>query len=562
MTACVSNFRKLMKSIFALVAILLANGLLGAEPGSSVVVIYNSKMKESKQVADYYAQKRDVPAAQIMGFALPESEIISRADYLEKLEKPLLKQLEAKGLFIMGSNSIPSKGVTNPGGRRVAGATIRYAVLCYGVPLKISPDPDLKEAVAEQLEAQLRRNEASVDSQLTILPLSELGPPWAGPVTNPFFSTTNAASLHPTNGILLVTRLDGPTADIARGLVDKAMQAEADGLWGRAYVDGRGITNGGYKLGDDLMVGSSNVLRRMGFETVMDQKPETFSAGFPLSQIAFYVGWYDWNVSGPFTLPKVEFMPGAFAYHLHSFSAETIRSRTEHWVGPLLDKGATATMGCVYEPYLGATPDIGLFLARFTHFQFSFGEAAWAAQNSLSWQNIAVGDPLYRPFWRGPRQMHEDLEKRKSKLVEWSHLSVINLNLNLDPNPKESIEYLESLPLTRQSAALKEKLADLYWGSRKLSDAIDTYADALKLDPSPQQRIRLMLTLAAKREALGPPDTAFELYQKFLKEYPNYPDQLLIYQKLLPLAKRLNRTAEAEEYANRIRLLTPPPAKS
>src|SRR5436190_6577863 len=93
MTACVSNFRKLMKSIFALVAILLANGLLGAEPGSSVVVIYNSKMKESKQVADYYAQKRDVPAAHVIGFALPESEIISRADYLEKLEKPLLKQL-------------------------------------------------------------------------------------------------------------------------------------------------------------------------------------------------------------------------------------------------------------------------------------------------------------------------------------------------------------------------------------------------------------------------------------------------------------------------------------
>ncbi|HTL15857.1 MAG TPA: TIGR03790 family protein, partial [Patescibacteria group bacterium] len=237
-----------MKSILALAAILLTNALLGAEPGSSVVVIYNSKMKESKQVADYYAQKRDVPAAQVMGFALPETETISRGDYVEKLEKPLLKQLEAKGLFVMGSNSIPSKGVANPGGRRVAAARIRYAVLCYGVPLKISPDPDLKEVVAEQLEAQLRRNEASVDSQLTILPLSELGPPWAGPVTNPFFGTTNAAMLQPTNGILLVTRLDGPTAEIARGLVDKAMQAEAEGLWGRAYVDGRGITNGGYKL--------------------------------------------------------------------------------------------------------------------------------------------------------------------------------------------------------------------------------------------------------------------------------------------------------------------------
>ena len=45
-----------------------------------------------------------------------------------------------------------------------------------------------------------------------------------------------------------------------------------------------------------------------------------------MSQIAIYCGWYDENVSGPFTLPKVEFMPGAFAYHLHSFSAATLRS--------------------------------------------------------------------------------------------------------------------------------------------------------------------------------------------------------------------------------------------
>jgi hypothetical protein len=37
--------------------------------------------------------------------------------------------------------------------------------------------------------------------------------------------------MHPTNGILLVTRLDGPSASIARGLVDKALEAETNGLW-------------------------------------------------------------------------------------------------------------------------------------------------------------------------------------------------------------------------------------------------------------------------------------------------------------------------------------------
>jgi hypothetical protein len=67
----------------------------------------------------------------------------------------------------------------------------------------------------------------------------------------------------------------------------------------------------------------------------------TFDAGFPMSQIAIYIGWYDANVSGPFSRPTVEFMPGAFAYHLHSYSAHPFRSTSQGWVGPLLAKGAT-----------------------------------------------------------------------------------------------------------------------------------------------------------------------------------------------------------------------------
>ncbi len=104
------------------------------------------------------------------------------------------------------------------------------------------------------------------------------------------------------------------------------MQAETDGLWGRAYFDLRGLTNGEYKIGDDWIRGASDICRRLGFETVVDDSNATFPAHYPLSQIAFYAGWYDENVSGPFTRPTVEFMPGAFAYHLHSFSAVTLRS--------------------------------------------------------------------------------------------------------------------------------------------------------------------------------------------------------------------------------------------
>ena len=53
---------------------------------------------------------------------------------------------------------------------------IRYAVLCYGVPLRILKDPTIKEEVEEQLRPELRRNEAAVDSELACLPLLERHP--------------------------------------------------------------------------------------------------------------------------------------------------------------------------------------------------------------------------------------------------------------------------------------------------------------------------------------------------------------------------------------------------
>ena len=58
--------------------------------------------------------------------------------------------------------------------RRVAKSKIRYAVLCYGVPLKIAPDPDLHEARIPINPAEFRRNEAAVDSELAWLPLIEM----------------------------------------------------------------------------------------------------------------------------------------------------------------------------------------------------------------------------------------------------------------------------------------------------------------------------------------------------------------------------------------------------
>jgi uncharacterized protein (TIGR03790 family) len=514
--------------------------------GEEVVVVYNSRQPGSKAVAEYYAGKRGVPKNQVFGFALPTGEDLTRKEFQEELQTPLAKKLEKEKLWRHGAVAIPATD-TRPAHTesRVVESKIRYLALCYGVPLRITHDKDYFEAEINRTRPELRKNGAAVDSELALLPLLETHPPLVGALRNPVYTTTNAAWLHPTNGVLLVTRLDGPTPEIARGLVDQALTAENDGLWGRAYFDLRNTSDPNLKPGDDWIRGAADIAKHLGFETVVDESGNTFPAGFPLSHVALYAGWYSADACGPFALPKVEFMPGAFAYHIHSFSAVSLRTTTRGWVGPLLARGVTCTMGCVDEPFLTGTPDVGAFTGRLVFYGFSFGEAAYACQPVLSWQTTVVGDPLYRPFGKDPQKLHDELERRHSPLLAWSYLRLANLNLARRSSLADIVNFLESLPLTKQSAVLKEKLADLYAAQGKPSSAVFTYEQALQLDPSPQQRLRLRLTLGEKLAALNRDEDAYANYQKLLAEAPDYPDRPAIYRKLLALAKQLGKQADA-----------------
>jgi uncharacterized protein (TIGR03790 family) len=467
-----------------------------AGEADSVVVIYNRRSKDSQSVAEHYAAKRGVPRDQLLALPLPMTEAMTRLEYRKQLEEPLLAWLKEKELFTWPAEPAANGAASNgqPGLTVPTGAKVRYAVLCFDVPLKIQSDPSLREDGVDPIPPPLRRNEAAVDSELAFLPTRGLR--LTGPAPSRVYATTNASDIHPTNGVWIVARLDGPTPDIARGLVDKALAAETNGLWGRAYFDLRGLKDGDYKLGDDILRGAALVARRQGFETVVDEGEATLPGDYPLSHAGIYAGWYAGDANGPFAQEKVEFLPGAFAYHLHSFSANTLRSGTRHWCGPFLAKGATVTLGSVFEPYLGGTPDVAALLSRWVELGFSYGEAAIAAQQSLSWQTTVVGDPLYRPFARKPKELHEDLERRKEPWLEWSHLRVVNLNLATGLREPQLTPYLEEIALTKTSAVLMEKLGDLYAAGGKPASAKRAYEQALALNPSPQQRARLNRLLA------------------------------------------------------------------
>ena len=81
--------------------------------GESVAVLFNSKLPESKAVAEHYAKVRDIPANHLIGLPLSDGHTISRQEFTVKLEQPLAAELARRNLL---------DGKT---------ASIRYLVLCW-----------------------------------------------------------------------------------------------------------------------------------------------------------------------------------------------------------------------------------------------------------------------------------------------------------------------------------------------------------------------------------------------------------------------------------------------
>ncbi|MGB1129694.1 MAG: hypothetical protein ACPG4K_06575, partial [Haloferula sp.] len=60
----------------------------------SVLVIYNSSVPQSKELAIFYAAERKIPRAQLIGLPLPDKEEISRDEYNNLIRKPLIAEFD------------------------------------------------------------------------------------------------------------------------------------------------------------------------------------------------------------------------------------------------------------------------------------------------------------------------------------------------------------------------------------------------------------------------------------------------------------------------------------
>jgi len=488
------------------------------------LVVFNKADPDSQSLAETYAKARSIPADRVYGLACALTEEISRADYETTIFKPLEELFLSRGWMKRHENFLSNPILGLEGTVPVQQSKenpIWVMVLIRGIPLKIAEDPTI--LAPENLMSQLRSNAASVDSELALLPIRGL--PTYGLVANPYFADKRIRPFSSffANYLILVTRLDGPSPGIVRRMIQDAVEVEKTELSGRAFFDLRSIEkkDDPYRLGDDWIERAALLFQARGFEVEIDRRPEVVPKYAPWDQIAFYAGWYTGDFQGPFELPTARFRRGAIAYHIHSFSAETVRSETRNWVGPLLSHGATATMGAVYEPYLRFTPDISLFVSALLS-GLSFAEAAYQSQLSLSWMVTMVGDPLYRPF---PRNFYENLDAAQtanSPDLPWFRLRKVRLLANagsLTETKTAVAKLVEDFP---QNEIILEGGADIYKDLNERKDANQLYERALDLlgDKEPRDRLRLLMKLAELNRRDDKPKEALRGYEKIMEEFP------------------------------------------
>lgn len=376
------------------ILIALTGGLLLAQESDvagRVVVLANADDSESLRIAEHYATKRGIPADNIIALPLPKTETISWREFVVGVWQPLQDELLRRGWI----DATPMKLIDEAGRRKVApsGHRMSFLVVCRGVPLRINHDAALYDVSPGKTErSEFQTNRAAVDSELSLLAQGTYA--INGFVPNPLFRVKQPSALL-AGTVVKVSRLDGPTVSDVIAMIDGAIEAETNGLIGRTYVDVRGP----HAQGNNWMESIVKALTAADFAPDTHRGSGTFPHTVRMDAPAVYMGWYAGNVNGPFVLPGFRFAPGAIAVHVHSFSAQTLRSDSKAWCGPFVARGAAATTGAVFEPYLQMMHHLDLLMEALLRGE-SLGDAGYYALPVLSWQNVLIGDPLYRPFRR------------------------------------------------------------------------------------------------------------------------------------------------------------------
>lgn len=490
--------------------LLLATGLMAAPapiPPEEVVIVYNQDVDRGKELAEFYAVSRRIPPSNIVALSCTEKATIDRKTYEEKIRNPLRKKFIEAGWWTMGKNS---QEILAP-----IKSSVRYLVVLKGMPLRISRQK-LPEGEEVPKTPHADKNEAAIDSELSFMGISDY--PIGGPLPNPYFNKDHAFSNQPGFFQLLVGRIDAPTFEHCQRMILDALDVEKSGLWGRAYVDFAN-KGGNYAIGDQWMEGISKLALEAGIPTVVDKTKDTFVTNYPMTDAALYFGWYTQHRNGPFLNEKMTFKPGAIAVHLHSFSAAQLLNPAQNWSAGLIDRGAAATLGNTWEPYLQLSHNFEIFFDRLLK-GYTLVEASSMAMNAVSWQNIVIGDPLYRPFKISADQI-KDFEKDLA-------FKALRLAQSKWPDPTEREQELVKAADRMKSGSFHEFFGYQALEAGDHEAAAKSFKQAGPLFKEPADKLRQLLNLVEIQRRKKETAVALQILRSAKASFKDLPEATAI----------------------------------
>ncbi|MBP7934208.1 MAG: TIGR03790 family protein [Phycisphaerae bacterium] len=199
---------------------------------------------------------------------------------------------------------------------------------------------------------------------------------------------------------LLVCRIDGPTAGVARRIIDESIAVERAGLRGNVAIDARGIrgSQGHGEYDTDLRSLAQLLKDNTSLPVHLDDRSALFADG-DCPETMLYCGWYSLRRY----VRACAFVPGSVGYHIASFEAAGLKQPKETgWCRGLLLDGMAATLGPVAEPYLHAFPKPTEFFGLLLSGRMTLAECYAYTTPCTSWMMMMIGDPLYRPFGAKP----------------------------------------------------------------------------------------------------------------------------------------------------------------
>lgn len=326
---------------------------------SRVMLVVNRNSAESLEIGEYYAQRRGIPATNIVKVACRSEDNIPNEEFGSQLVAPIRQAIDA------------------------APGRVDFIVTTKGIPLRIDNDGGWS------VDAHL------ATMRMSLKPIESPQPDQIRAAQSPYFNKREPFDSSKF-GFYIVARLDGHTVRDVRRLVDQSLAARPNkGLFLFDQAGDRG--EGGYKDLQDSMAQAAQGLKAKGFTVRLDSSPEFAQ---PADVLAGYVSWG--SNDGRFSLEayrSLKFAPGAIAETFVSTSARTFRpvEGGQSLVADLVAQGVTGVKGYVSEPFTFALARPEILFDRYTS-GFTLGESFAMASLVLKWKDVVVGDPLCAPY--------------------------------------------------------------------------------------------------------------------------------------------------------------------